>query len=52
MEFFAQYQQKIFYAKRALGEMADGNLKELRALANDYRRSQGIFNVFSLNYTN
>lgn len=40
--------EKVFYAKRALGQMSDGQLTQLRALALDYGKSRGYFNVFSL----
>jgi glycosyltransferase involved in cell wall biosynthesis len=40
--------EKVFYAKRALGQMSDGQLTQLRALAFDYGKSRGYFNVFSL----
>ncbi len=48
MQAFRSNQIKVFYAKRTFGEIEKGNLDQVRALARDYRRSQGWANIFSL----
>ncbi|MCC6759103.1 MAG: hypothetical protein IT395_05730, partial [Candidatus Omnitrophica bacterium] len=48
MHAFRANQVKVFYAKRTFGEIEKGNLDQVRALARDYRRSQGWANIFSL----
>lgn len=48
MQAFRANQVKVFYAKRTFGEIEKGNLDQVRALARDYRRSQGWANIFSL----
>ncbi len=45
---FGGQREKVFYAKRALSQMTQSQLSELRALANDYCRLRGYFNIFSL----
>lgn len=45
---FIAYQKKVFYAKRALGQMAQGQLPQLRVLASDYCKTEGWFNLLSL----
>jgi glycosyltransferase involved in cell wall biosynthesis len=48
VQLFIAYQKKVFYAKRALDQIAQGQLPELRALMHDYCRARGYFNVFFL----
>ncbi len=45
---FDRHQQKIFYTKRALGQIQQRQLPQLRMLALEYFKRQGCLNVFSL----
>ncbi|MCB9757501.1 MAG: glycosyltransferase [Candidatus Omnitrophica bacterium] len=48
VEAFIAHQKKVFYAKRALGQMAQGQLPQLRVLAKDYCKTEGWLNLLSL----
>lgn len=45
---FAVQQKRVLYAKRALSEIKEGHVSELRILAEQYRQSEGWLNMFSL----
>ncbi len=45
---YGAHLKKVFFAKRALGEIVGGHLGQLRALTRDYRKSEGWFNIFTL----